>query len=148
MVKDWEAEMTLRTRMYLYGEATRHLFMGLALIFLPTLFNPTVYAELFTIAPRWAWIASLLIGACHLTYSAFTHNDTQARFALIGASTLALIWGTLFLLIVGDGLPAMTAAILFIDICYMNMVICSGPLRAPIAVVIHKYKEDSEHNGS
>lgn len=140
--------MTLRIRLYLYGASARHLAMGTALIFLPNLFNADVYAELFMVAPRWLWVLTLLCGTFHLAFAAKRRSERQARIALIASSTLSLMWGVTFALIVGDGLPALTATILFFDLCYKDLVICAGSLKDPMAPALRAYQQEGEHNGS
>jgi hypothetical protein len=135
-------QMTLRTRLYLSGAAVRHALLGVALLLVPAAFNPAAYRDLFAIAPKWVWIATLLFGAAHLGYAAATGSEANARFALVVGSGLSVMWATAFLLIVRDGIPAATASILFADLAWKDLVICAGPLRNPLAPAIRAARSD------
>lgn len=134
-----QEQMTLRIRLYLFGAAAHHAALGLALIFTANLFNPDVYADLFLTAPRWVWITTMLFGAVHFTFAGITHSETHARIALIMGAGVGAMWAVAFAFVVGDGIPALTATILFAVLAFKDLVICAGPLCSPLAPVIRAY---------
>lgn len=129
-------QMTPRTRAYLAADAARHGLFSLALIFLPSSFDPHAYEILFTVAPRALWIGALLVGAAHLTYAAIVGSETHARLALVTSAVVSLMWAVQFLLIIGAGIPILGIPILFAALAAKDLIICSGPLHEPRHLVV------------